>query len=115
MAGKSAASTSISVGIDNTPPSTAIFYPSDGATLSGNSVVDATASDNVGVTGVDVHATDAAFNDQLLGAATLTRYGWVFVWDTTTLSNGAYTITTIARDAAGNTTASTPISVVVQN
>jgi hypothetical protein len=115
MAGKSTASTSISVGIDNTPPSTAIFYPSDGATLTGNSVLDASASDNVGVTGVEVHATDAAFNDQVLGAATLTRYGWVFGWDTTTVSNGTYTMTTIARDAAGNTTTSQPISVVVAN
>ncbi|MDQ1381853.1 MAG: hypothetical protein QOJ71_2572 [Actinomycetota bacterium] len=114
-AGKSTASTPISAVIDNTPPSTAIVYPSDGATLSGTSVVDASASDNVGVTGVEVHATDAAFDDHVLGVATLTRFGWVFEWDTTTVSNGAYTITTIARDAAGNTTTSQPISVVVEN
>ncbi len=115
MAGKSATSTTISVIIDNTPPNTTIAYPSDGATLTGNSILDASASDNVGVTGVEYHATDAASNDHALGAATLTRYGWVLAWHTNTVSNGTYTITAIARDAAGNTTTSPPTSVVVKN
>jgi hypothetical protein len=115
MASKSAASSSISVVIDNTPPNTAIIYPSDGAALTGNSPLDASASDNVRVVGVEFHATDAAHNDHIVGEATLTRYGWIVVWNTTNVSNGTYTITSIARDAAGNTTTSNPISAVVQN
>jgi hypothetical protein len=36
-------------------------------------------------------------------------------WDTTTASNGSHTLMTLARDAAGNQTTSTAISVTVAN
>ena len=36
-------------------------------------------------------------------------------WDTTTVQNGSYTLTAVARDAAGNTTTSTPVDVTVAN
>jgi hypothetical protein len=101
--------------LDDSPPTTTIIYPSGGATLSANSLLDASASDNVGVTAIEFHATDAALNDTVLGAATRTNYGWIFTWDTSTATNGSYTLTSVAHDAAGNTTTSSPISVAVQN
>ncbi len=101
--------------LDDSPPTTAIIAPSGGATLSANSFLDASASDNVGVTAVEFHATDAALNDRVIGAATSTKYGWIFTWDTTSVANGSYTLTSVAHDAAGNTTTSNPISVTVQN
>jgi hypothetical protein len=100
---------------DDSPPTTAIISPSGGATLSANSFLDASASDNVGVSAVEFHATDAAHNDRVLGSATRTNFGWVFTWDTTTVANGSYTLTSVAHDAAGNTTTSNPISVTIQN
>ena len=54
-------------------------------------------------------------DDTVLGAATLTNNDWVFTWDTTTVANGSYALTSVAHDAAGNTTTSNPMSVVVQN
>ncbi len=36
-------------------------------------------------------------------------------WDTTTVTNGSYTLTARAYDAAGNTTTSAPVSVTVNN
>ena len=36
-------------------------------------------------------------------------------WDTTTATNGTHTLTARARDAAGNTTTSTPVTVTVSN
>jgi len=117
-AGNTTTSSPISVTIQNadtTPPTTAIVSPTDGATLSANSVLDASASDNVGVTAVEFHATDAALNDTVLGSATLTNNDWVLTWDTTTVANGSYTLTSVAHDAAGNTTTSNPISVTIQN
>ncbi len=101
--------------LDASPPTTAIIFPSDGATLSANSVLDASGSDNLGVTAVEFHATDSSLNDRVLGAATSTKYGWVLTWDTTTVANGSYTLTSVAHDAAGNTTTSSPISVTIQN
>jgi hypothetical protein len=36
-------------------------------------------------------------------------------WDTTTVSNGGHTVTAVARDAAGNTRESSPVTVTVNN
>ncbi|OLD55486.1 MAG: hypothetical protein AUI64_03530 [Acidobacteria bacterium 13_1_40CM_2_64_6] len=36
-------------------------------------------------------------------------------WNTTTVSNGSHTLTAIARDAAGNQTTSSPVTVTVSN
>ena len=36
-------------------------------------------------------------------------------WDTTTFANGPYTITAVARDAAGNSTTSAGVAVTLNN
>src|SRR5262249_7880648 len=36
-------------------------------------------------------------------------------WNTTTVANGSHTITAVARDAAGNTNTSAPVTVTVNN
>ena len=54
-----------------------------------------------------------------LGAANLgvedTSAPYSISWDTTTVSNGSYSITAVARDTAGQTTTSTAITVTVSN
>src|SRR5262249_25515328 len=65
---ESAASNAVTPASDTSPPTTSVVVPSAGATLSGNSVLDASASDNVGVTSVEFHATDAAMQNTLLGS-----------------------------------------------
>ena len=37
------------------------------------------------------------------------------MWNTTTVSNGSHTLSAVARDAAGYTTTSPPVTVTVQN
>lgn len=92
------------------PPVVAITAPAGGATVSGSSVsVAATASDNVGVSGVQFKLDGAN-----LGAEdTTSTYG--VTWDTTTAVNGLHTLTAVARDAAGNTTTSATVTVTVNN
>ena len=116
-AGNSSTSAPVSVAVlDATPPTTAMITPADGDTVSGSSVVlDASASDLGGVTAVEFHAADASSNDTVIGSATSTIYGWLYVWDTTPVPNGTYSLTSVAHDNAGNTTTSTPITVTVQN
>ena len=82
--------------------------------MSGTVTLSATASDNVGVAGVQFLLNGAA-----LGAEDTTRdpttlaYG--VSWNTATVTNGTYTLTARARDAAGNTRLSAPVSVTVAN
>jgi hypothetical protein len=93
---------------DTTPPTVSITEPSPGATVSGAVPVKADASDDVGVTSVDFSIDGAP-----QGSDATSPYG--FTWDTTGVSNGSRTLTAVARDAAGNTTTSEPVTVVVDN
>jgi len=95
---------------DTTPPTVSITAPASGATVSGTAVtVSATASDNVGVAGVQFKLDGAN-----LGAEdTVSPYA--VAWNTTTATNGSHTLTGVARDAAGNTATSAGVSVTVNN
>jgi hypothetical protein len=94
---------------DTRPPTVAMTAPANGATVSGTTIVSATASDDVAVAGVQFQLDGAN-----LGAeATSAPYS--VAWNTITIGDGSHTLTAIARDAAGNQTTSTPITVTVNN
>ena len=97
-------------GGDTIAPTVSITTPSNGATVSGASVtVSATASDNVGVSGVQFKLDGANLGSE----DTTSPYS--ITWDTTTASNGSHSLTAVARDAAGNTTTSSTVNVTVSN
>src|SRR5205823_5947775 len=104
-AGNATTSTAVTVTVSNTPPDTtpptvSITGPANGATVSATTTVSATASDNVGVVGVQFKLDGA-----ILGAEDTTS-PYSVSWDTLTASDGSHTLTAVARDAAGNTTTS---------
>jgi peptidoglycan/xylan/chitin deacetylase (PgdA/CDA1 family) len=102
-------------GPEKVPPTTSILVPSNGAALSGSTVLDASATDNVKVSRVEFHLTGGNFNNAFIGAATLTQYGWIYSWDTTSVPNGPYTLNSVAYDAAGNSSRSPNVNIAVQN
>jgi len=71
--------------------------------------VTASASDNVGVAGVQFRLDGAN-----LGVEDATA-PYSIAWNTTTASNGSHTLTAVARDAAGNTATSAAVTVTVSN
>jgi glucose/arabinose dehydrogenase len=91
---------------DTTPPTVALTAPAAGA-VSGTLNVTATASDDVGVAGVQFQLDGAALGSE----DTSSPYG--VSWDTTTASAGPHTLTAVARDAAGNRATSAPVSVSI--
>jgi hypothetical protein len=93
---------------DTTPPTTAITAPTNGATVSGTVGVTASASDNVGVTRVEIYVDSAL-------EATLTSSPYAWSWNTTTAANGAHAIVSKAYDAAGNVGSSATVTVTVAN
>jgi fibronectin type 3 domain-containing protein len=100
---------SVSVLSDTIAPTVAISNPAAGQTVAGTIAVTAGASDNVGVTGVQLR-----LDGQPLGAeATAAPYGTS--WDTTQTFNGTHTVTAVARDNAGNLTTSAAVVVTVFN
>jgi hypothetical protein len=102
-------STDNSVTFDITPPTVSITSLVSGATVSGTITVTASASDNIGVVGVQFQL------DGINAGAELTAAPYSVPWDTTTSSNGSHTITAVARDAAGNRTTSAGVTVTVSN
>jgi hypothetical protein len=91
---------------DTTPPATAITAPANGATVSGTISVTASASDNVGVTRVEIYLDSAL-------EATLTSSPYTWSWNTATVANGAHAIVSKAYDAAGNVGTSATATVTV--
>jgi hypothetical protein len=86
-----------------------ITSPSNSATVSATITVSASATDNVGVVGVQFKLDGAN------RGAEVTTAPYSISWDTTTTSNGSHTLTAVARDAAGNTATSTGVTVTVSN
>ncbi len=99
---------SITVTVDNAAPNTSITEPIQAAMVSGTINIGATATDNVGVTKVELYI------DGILGA-TDTAPSYSYTWDTNSVTNGSHTLSTKAYDAAGNTYTSAPVSVTVSN
>ena len=95
----------------STPPRRPSRSPrrSTGAQVSDIVNVTADASDDVGVAGVQF------FVDGVDDRAEDTAAPYALSWDTRTLANGAHTLTARARDAAGNTELSAPVTVNVAN
>jgi len=109
-AGLSTDSAGVAIIVDNPPPTTGILVPSAGATLSGSQSLDATASGNVALKKVEFHLTGGTLNVVLVATGTLTYYGWLAGWNTTTVAKGTYTLQSVAHDASGNVGRSTPIN-----
>lgn len=93
---------------DTQSPSATISSPANGSTVSGLLAVNVNASDNVGVTRVDLK-----LNGNVVASDTASPYG--FSLDTAQVPNGGASLTAVAYDAAGNQASSAAVSITVNN
>lgn len=93
---------------DTLDPNVSITNPDASETTYGTLIFSATASDNVGVTRVEFF-----LNGQKIAEDTTSPYQ--LFWNTGSAENGTHTLTTRAYDAAGNSTTSQPIDIIVDN
>ena len=112
-AGNVGQSSSISVTVNNpvpdkAAPSVSVTAPANNATVSGTVSVSASATDNVAVSKVEI-----LVNGVVTYTATAAPYS--FSWDTTATTNGVYTLSSKAYDAAGNVGQSTTVTTTVNN
>src|SRR5262245_8722227 len=87
-------------GRDTTAPTVSLTAPLAGKVVAGAITVAASATDNVGVVGVQFR-----LDGQNLGPE-VTAAPFSITWDTVPTANGAHALTAVARDAAGNVTTS---------
>jgi hypothetical protein len=101
---------SLAPSLDNVNPTVSISAPATNATVSGTAVaVSANAGDNVGVAGVQFKLDGAS-----LGAED-TSAPYAITWNSTLAPTGVHKLQAVARDAAGNSTTSAAVTVVVGN
>jgi hypothetical protein len=93
---------------DSIPPTVSIVSPVNNATVTGIQTVTSSASDIFGVTKVEFYV-----NGSLQTTDTTSPY--TFSWNTASIANGSYTLSTKAYDAAGNVGKSSNVSVTVAN
>lgn len=106
-AGNSSSSTFTVTVRDTTAPSVSLSVPASAATLSGSSVtISATASDLVGVVGVQFKIDSANTGSED------TSSPYSISWDSTSATNASHTIAAVARDSAGNLATSTVTATV---
>lgn len=97
------------VKVDNTGPSVSVTAPSAGAAVSGSSVtVSASASDVSGVASVEFFVGAVSIGVDSSGPFSVT-------WDSTSASEGGVSITALATDTLGHSTASAARVVTVDN
>ena len=97
-------------------PTTAVTVPSTGTVLSGTgAVLDASASAGAGVSSVQFVLSGGAYNKTVIGTATVTVYGYLLQWNSTSVPGGTYTLQSLVTDNFGNTAYSTGITVTVDN
>ena len=90
-------------------PTVNVTSPTAGAVLNGSRTITVTATDNVGVVGVNL-----LVDGSVVGASDTTS-PYSFVLDTATLVNGAHTISARASDAVGNQGTAPTVAVTVSN
>jgi hypothetical protein len=86
------------------PPSVAVTAPAPGATVSGPVTLAASASDDVGVASVRF-----AVDGTTVGTDTRSPYS--LTWNSAGVTPGGHSVTAVAQDSAGQTTASTAVPV----
>jgi chitodextrinase len=103
-------STMVTVNIaDQGTPTISIVSPTAASFVNGNVMVNASATDNVGVAGVQFKLDGVNLGSEV------TASPYVINWNTSGASNGAHSLTAVARDASGNTKTSAAVSVTVDN
>jgi glucose/arabinose dehydrogenase len=95
--------------VDITKPTVTATAPAGGSTVSGVIMLEATAADATGVTGVKWYVDGIEVVSDYDGAP------WSRSWSTTGVANGSHKLFAKARDAAGNWGTSKTISFTVSN
>ena len=95
--------------IDNAPPDVDWVEPLNNSLLTGNVDLIATATDNVGITGVEF-----AYNGNVIGPGFPDNSTYSTTWDTTMVADGDYVLTVTASDSCNNTAEDT-VNVTVDN
>ena len=95
------------------PTTTRMLVPSDGATVSGEQVLDAVASADL--TDIRFELTGRTLKNYVISKGTPTLDGWIGHWNTSTVPNGTYQLKSVATRSNHVSVGSASITVTVSN
>lgn len=103
--------------VNNISPNTSVIIPSSGATQSGTSaLLDSTPSFGVTTVQYEVSGGPNSLRNQVVATTTAPSiWGWLALWNTTTVPNGTYTLQSVAYYPGGVSGTSPPITISVAN
>jgi subtilisin family serine protease len=107
-AARAVAAAVVAVPSDTTSPTVSITSPASGSTVSGITTVGITASDNTGVSRVDLYIDGALYASDAASP-------FAAAWDTTRMTDGSHTLVARAYDPVGNMAVSTTVTATVWN
>ena len=111
----SAYSGGVNITVNNPPPpTTSVLIPSNGATLSGSTLLDASASNATSVE-FQLFGGVYGFYGPILCTATPTYYGWLCSWNTTSVPNGSYVVSSLAFNSTGSAYSMGGVNITVSN
>lgn len=96
-------------------PVTDVLKLGRGTSVSGSAVLDATARGYFKINQVKFYLTGGSQHNALIGTATLSSYGWIARWNTTTVANGTYQLHSVAYDDGGLSGSSAGVPITVSN
>jgi methionine-rich copper-binding protein CopC len=105
----SAVTVTVNNPVDTVPPTVKVTIPPGATSASGVTVLGAVAADNIGVTGVQFQLNGVNVGPLLTAAP------YRLAYDFSSTAAGAYSLTAVAQDSAGNQTASAPLSLTIDH
>jgi hypothetical protein len=109
--GRVVTSPGVSITVSNPPPTAQVLIPSAGATVTGTSFLDGTASYTPDITQFTYELDGTA-----IGNAVASPWGWLLLnWNTTAVANGSHTLTAVATYANGASATSPGVTVTIAN
>jgi hypothetical protein len=101
----------------STQPSTAVLSPSRGATLRGSAagLVAVAGSYWYLVSKVQFVLSGGEYDKTVVGVTTISRAGWILLWNTTSVPNGTYRLQSLATNGFGVSAYSAAITITVDN
>ena len=104
----------VSITVHNQPPpTTSVIIPVNGSTVSGSTTLDGSASNATSVE-FRLFGGSYGYSGPVICTATLTYYGWLCGWNTTTVPNGSYALLSEAFNSGGSAYSS-GVGITVEN
>lgn len=94
----------------DTPPTAKIDTPTDGLAVFSTTQINATASDDKGITKVEYYVDGIS-----IGTSASSSSPYTISWDTTKYLNGSHSVYVRVTDTAGQSTVSSTVNPIVQN